>query len=194
MELLKVIIHLARRHQFSITNVYLPPLRSDCSSNHQNDQSWLDHFSKEPDLVCVDFNVHSSSWDYYVSTDLWGSALRVWMEAHLKVLLIDGSPTRAVWCDKSAGVSMPDVSLVDTVMSYRFSWETISELGSGHLPLLLIWAEDIKVERDHARRRPNYPTADCLLFRKCFRNGIHAVSSVRSLSKRLETYCNLNSS
>ena len=69
MELLKIIIHLARRRRISITNVYLPPHSSGLSPNHQNDQSWLDYLPKEPDLVCEDFNAHHSSWDVYVSTD-----------------------------------------------------------------------------------------------------------------------------
>ena len=70
MELQKVIIHLARRHQFITTNFYLPPHRSVYSPNHQNYQSWLDHLQKEYGLVCGDFNTHHSSWDDYVSTNL----------------------------------------------------------------------------------------------------------------------------
>ena len=183
MELQKVIIHLTRRRQVSITNVYFPPHRSGYSPNHLYVQSWLDHLPKEPGLVCGDFNAHHSSWDDYVSTDTHGSALHDWMEAHSKVVINDGSPTQAARGDQSAGISMPDVSLVDTSMAHRFSWETIPELSSEHLPLLLIWDRDIKVERVYTRRCPNYP--------KCLDNSIHAVLSIGSLSKRLEAFCNL---
>ena len=151
---LQVITHMAERRQISITNVYLTPHRLDYSSNHQNDQSWRDHLPKEPDLVCGNFNAYHSSWDYYVSTDTRGLALHDLMEAHTTAPLNDGSPTRAVRCEHSDGISTLDVTLVDTAMADRFSWETIAELGSDHLPLLLIWSEDIKVERDHTRRRP----------------------------------------
>ena len=48
------------------------------------------------------------------------------MEAHLKVELNEGSPTRAAMGLQIAGISAPDVSLVDSAMAYRFSWETIS--------------------------------------------------------------------
>ena len=58
---------------------------------------------------------------------------------------------------------MSDVSLVDTVMTDRFSLETIRELGSDRLQLLLMWDRDIKAESDHTRRHPNYPKADWLL-------------------------------
>ena len=95
-----------------------------------------------------------------VSTDPRGSALHDWIKAHSKVLLNYGSPVQAARCDQSVGISMVDVTLVDTVMADSFSWETIAELGSDNLQLLLIWGEDIKVERDHTRRRPNYPIAD----------------------------------
>ena len=79
------------------------------------------------------------------------------MVAHSKVVLNDGSPTRAMRGDKSAGISRPDVSLVETDMASRFSWETIPVLGTDHLPLLFIWDKDIKVECVHTRRRSNYP-------------------------------------
>ena len=78
--------------------------------------------------------------------------------------------------------SVLHVSLVDTLMADRFSWETVSQLGSDHLLLMLVLGEDIKVECDHTSK---------LLFRKCLDNGIHVVTSVVSLSKRLEAFCNL---
>ena len=109
MEHGKVIIHLFRRRQFSITNVYLPPHRSAYSPNHQDDQSWLDHLPKEPGLACGDFNAHHSSWDNYVSTYHRGSTLHDRMQAHSRVVLNDGSPTRAARGDQSAGISTPDV-------------------------------------------------------------------------------------
>ena len=139
---LKKVTQLARRRQFSTTIVCLHPHRSDYSSNHQNDKSWHDHLPKESSVVYGDFNAHHSSWNEYVSTDR-GSALYYWMERHARVLRNEGSPTRAARCDKSAGISAPDVSLVDTVMADRFTLETISELGSDHFPLLFKWGEDI---------------------------------------------------
>ena len=112
------------------------------------------------------------------------------MEAHSKVVQNDGSPTRATKGDQS-GISMPDVSLVDTAMAHRFSWETIPELGSDQLPLLLICDKDIKVKHVHARRRPDYPKIDWPLFHKWLDNNIHAMLSVGSMSKHLEVFCNL---
>ena len=76
-------------------------------------------------------------------------------------------------------------------MADRFSWKTIPELATDNLPLLLIWGEDIKVESAHTRRRPNYPNADWPTFHKCLDNGIHEVSSVGFLFKRLEALCKL---
>ena len=100
---------------------------------------------------------HNYSWDEYVSTDPHGSEIHDWMEAHSKIVLNDGSPTQAARGDQSAGISMPDVSPVDMVMAERFSWETIPDLGSHHLLLLLIWDKDLKVERDHNRKCLKYP-------------------------------------
>ena len=59
---------------------------------------------------------------------------------------------RAMRRSESAGINM-----LDTVMADSLSWETIPEFGSDHLPLLLIWGEDNKVERVHVIGRPNYP-------------------------------------
>ena len=60
MELPKVIIHLAKRHTIFITNVNLPPHYSDYSSNHQNNQSWLNYSAQELDLITGDFNACQS--------------------------------------------------------------------------------------------------------------------------------------
>ena len=95
-------------------------------------------------------NAHHSSWDDYVSTDHRGAAIHDWMEAHSKVVLSVGSPTCAAKGAQRTGVSAPDVSLVDAAMAHRFSSETISELGSDHIPLLLILDMYIGVERVHA--------------------------------------------
>ena len=73
------------------------------------------------------------------------------------VVINDGTPTRAARGDQCAGISTPDDWLVETAMTYRFSWETIQELGSDHIPLLLIWVKDIKEECVLSRRRPKYP-------------------------------------
>ena len=113
------------------------------------------------------------------------------MEAHSLVVLTDGSPTRAVRGDLSAGISAPDISLVDMVMAHCFSWEAIPELGSDLLLLLLIWDKDIKVEHVHTRMHPNYPIADCPLLHKCLDNSIHVVLSVGSLSRLLDAFCYL---
>ena len=106
------------------------------------------------------------------------------MEAHSKVVLNGGSQTRATRGDQSAAISTPDASLVDMAMAHHFSWETIPELGSDHVQLLLIWDKYIKVEHVHTRRRPNYPKADLPLFHKCFDNNINAVLSDEPLSRR----------
>ena len=73
------------------------------------------------------------------------------------------------------------------VMAHCFLWETIPEHGSCHLPLSLVWDKDIKVKRVRTRRRPIYPIADWPFFHKCLDNSIHAVLSVMSLSRRLES-------
>ena len=91
----------------------------------------------------------------------------------------DGSPTRAARGDQSAGITTPDVSLVDTAMAHRFSWETIPELGLDHHPLLLIWDKDIKVERVRTRRPPttpkqiglSYTHASITVSMQCYQSG-----------------------
>ena len=143
------------------------------------------------DLVCGDIDAHDSSWDDYASTDPCGSAQNYWMEAQSNVVLNDGSPTRAARGNQSAGISASDASMADTVMAHRFSCENIPEHGLDHFPSLNIWDKDIKVEGDHTRRRSNNPNADRPLIHKCLDNGIYAVLSVGSQSKRLEALCNL---
>ena len=45
------------------------------------------------------------------------------------------------------------------------------------------WDMEIKMERVHNRRRPNYPKEDWPLFHKCLDRSIHTVLSIGSQSK-----------
>ena len=185
MELQKVIIHLARRRKFFITNVYLPAHCSDYSSSHQGDQSWLYHLPKEAGLVCGDFNAHHSSFYDYVYADPQGSALLNWMEAHSKAVLSDGSQTRGLtkvlesvhrisfwlirlWLIASHG--KPFQSLAQTT-----SCCFLCGIGT------LWWSVTIPIDAPSTPKRIG-------LFHKYLDNGIHAVSSVRSMSKGLEAF------
>ena len=139
----------------------------------------------------MDINAHHSSWEEHISSDARGSALLDWMESHSTIVPSDGSPTRAETGDHSPGISTQDVSLVDTVMAYRFTWESIPEIGSDYLPLVLFLDKDIMVDCDLTRRRPKYSKADWSLIHKCFDNGIHAVSSFGFMQRRMEVISNL---
>ena len=124
-----------------------------------------------------------------VSLDHRGSVRHHWMDVRSMVELNEGSPARTASGDQNAGISILDVSLEYAAMNHRFSWETIPEFGSNHLPLLLIWDKDIKVEHVHTWRRSTYQKTDRPLFHKCIDNRINAVSSVGSLPSRLEAFC-----
>ena len=83
------------------------------------------------------------------------------------------------------------MSLVVAVTTERLTYKTTQRLVSDEPLLLLIRGDDINEECDHILRRLNYPKEDWLLFRKCFDNGIHAMTSFLTLSNCLVVFGDL---
>ena len=141
---------MARKCQFSITNIYLPPHHSYYSSNHQNEESWLDHLPKVPGLVCgtsllitipgMIMSVQTLGTRHF--TTRWMSTPRLCLVMVLKC---------ETW-----GVAR----VLESVQRlYRWSirlW-LIASHGKPFKCLARTTSHCIKEECDHTRRAPNTP-------------------------------------
>ena len=102
-----------------ITNVYIPPASS-----------------------CIgDFNAHHSSW-YSSSTDTRGTMLENMVSGSNFGILNWDSPTRL---PGNANPSSPDVSLASASLITSTNWQTKTNLGSDHLPILISLQMDVTI-------------------------------------------------
>ena len=113
-----------------ISNIYIPPT-SSCTAGYQPS---IDHLMTTPDtLVLGDFNAHHSSW-HATSTDTRGKNLADSICNFDFGILNWDTPTRL---PSNATPSSPDVSLASSSLITSTNWNTITTLGSDHLPILI---------------------------------------------------------
>ena len=111
-------------------NVYIPPA-SSCSNGYQ---SSIEHLLTIPDILILgDFNAHHPSW-YSRSTNTRGSKMADSINGSDYGILNWVSPTRV---PTNAEPSSLDVSLASSSLITSCSWQTLSTLSSGHLPILI---------------------------------------------------------
>ena len=90
-------------------------------------------------LILGDFNAHHSAW-YSSSTDTRGTLLENVVSGSNFGILNWDSPTRL---PGNANPSSPDVSLASSSLITSTNWQTKTNLGSDHLPIL------ISLQMDH---------------------------------------------
>ena len=121
-----------------ITNVYIPPA-SSCIGGYNPS---LDHLMMTTDtLILGDFNAHHSSW-YSSSTDTRGTMLENMVYGSNIGILNWDSPTRL---PGNANPSSPDVSLASASLITSTNWQTKTNLGSDHLPILISLQMDVTI-------------------------------------------------
>ena len=113
-----------------ITNVYIPPATS-CTGGYNPS---LYHLMMMTDtLILGDFNAHHSLW-YSSSTDSRGIMLENMVSGSNFGILNWDSTTRL---PGNANPSSPDVSLASASLIISTNWQTKTNLGSDHLPILI---------------------------------------------------------
>ena len=125
-----ILLPTSSRRSSSITNVYIPPE----SLTHTRDFSSL---PSAQGLICGDFNAHHPVWDDVARSDDRGTALFQWVEDNSKLVLNDGTPTRASRNNQGPGFSSSDITLVDADAANSFDWSVLNELNSDHFPVLI---------------------------------------------------------
>ena len=137
-----------------ITNVYIPPA-SSCTGGYNTS---LDHLMMTTDtLILGDFNVHHSSW-YSSSTDTRGTMLESMVSGSNFGILTWDSPTRL---PGNTNPSSPDVSLAWASLITSTNWQTTTNLGSDHLPILISLQMDVTITPIQHRTSINLKKANC---------------------------------
>ena len=120
------------------TNVYIPP-ESSCARCYLPS---LDHLMMTTDtLILGDFDTHHSTW-YLGSTDTRGTLFENMISGSNFSILNWDLPT-SVPCN--ANQSSSDVSLASTSLITTTNWQTKTNLGSDHLPILISLQMDFTI-------------------------------------------------
>ena len=142
-----------------ITNVYIPP-ESSCAGGYLPS---LDYLMMTTDTIILgDFNAHYSAW-YSSSTDMRGSLLENILSGSNFGILNWDSPTGL---PGNANSYSPDVSLAPASLITSTSWQTKTNLGSDHLPILISLQIDLTINTIPHRTSFNLKKANWDRYRK----------------------------
>ena len=136
-----------------ITNVYIPTSSSGTGGYNLS----LDHRMMTTDtLILGDFNAHHSSW-YSSSTDSGDTMLESMVSGSNFGILNWDSPTRL---PGNSNPSSPDVSFASSSLITSTNWQTKTNLGSDHLPILISLQMDVTVNPIQHRSSINLKNAN----------------------------------
>jgi len=148
LELQALIIPVSARLNLCLANAYLSPEPSANLTSTTPPNAWLQQLEAvRADVIYGYLNVHHVVWDVYAQAITRGAMLLDWMEDNAKSSLSDGAPTRSARFNQGSGFSTPDITIVRSGIVDRFRWETLQELGSDYLPILVRWNQGMKVKR-----------------------------------------------
>ena len=107
-------------------------------------------------FILGDFNAHHSSW-YSSSTDSRGNMLESMVSGSNFGILNWDSPTRL---PGNASPSSSDVSLASASLITYINWQTKTNLGSDHLPILISLQMDVTINTIEHRSSINIKKAN----------------------------------
>ena len=120
------------KHNITLINIYIPP----ASSTPPDFTLHLDHLNNlHNTYILGDLNAHDNTWLTTQNPDTRGTTLQQQLHRYT-ILNNPHTPTRKPY-NISTQPTSPDLSLATPDLSLRSSWETLHELPSDHLPILI---------------------------------------------------------
>ena len=147
--------HLAIKvGNLSIINLYIPP-QSSCNTPDYS-PSLTQFLHGEETIIIGDLNAHDALW-FSALADQRGSKFSDEIGAANFGVLNEDHPTRL---PTTGQASSPDISLASTDTLPYTSWETKTEMGSDHLPIVITIETDFKETKSDNRTFTNFKKAD----------------------------------
>ena len=103
------------------------------------------------DILLGAFNAHSDVWDKAVTEkpslrDRRGDMIEDWLMDTDMTCLNDGRPTRNARQEGHMDTA-PDLSIVQSSLMEKFSWDTLDDTGSDHKPILITYREGFEIPK-----------------------------------------------
>ena len=137
----------------NIYNIYIPPT-SSCTTGFKPNFNTL--LPDGDSLVLGDVNAHDSLWHSSIQ-DSRGSDLAEEIGNSPYGVLNENSPTRV---PSNGPKTSPDISLASTSLIPSTEWNTITSLGSDHLPIIIKIGTNVQPIKSDFRNFINFNKAD----------------------------------
>jgi len=133
LELQSIRIQIHKR-SYNITNIYIPPTDST-PPGYTPQLEHLNTFNNS--LILGDFNAHDPTWLTTQQTDTRADTITTQLDTHI-ILNDPHTPTRKPFNIHTQPTS-PDISFATPDITLRSSWNTLQELSSDHIPILITY-------------------------------------------------------
>ena len=143
----------------SLINIYIPPT-SSCESGYQ--PTLQPYFSHGDALILGDINAHDQLWHSRIQDSRGQLLAEEILDSNLGVMNED-VPTRL---PSNNQPTSPDISLASHSLLPHAKWETVTSLGSDHLPIIITISTNIKPSYSENRKYINFNKADWKTFQE----------------------------
>ena len=134
-----------------ITNIYIPPT-SSCVQGYTPS---LQPFLTDDSLILGDINAHDELWFSSIQDTRGANLAEEIAESNFGVLN-ENTPTRV---PSNNQPTSPDISMASYSLLPNSKWETITSLGSDHLPIIITLSTTIKPSLSENRKYINFNKA-----------------------------------
>ena len=130
-------VRILGERPITIWNLYRPPIRSSEDDDRQ-DAFAPDALPNDDDTIIIgDFNAHHPQWDYNCDeADSVGQRMGDWLTRVGWTSLNNGDPTFLSY--RTGSRTAPDLAACSTGLANRSTWQLGPDLGSDHLPMLVV--------------------------------------------------------
>ena len=178
-------VKLARKKWLYITNTYIPP---------PNSKGQVINFrpeiipTKDPGIICGDFNAHCPIWDHNQPSDTRGEEVLDWLVVNNLSALNDGHPTRINRA--TSNDSTPDITIASPTAKDKCEWTVDDPLASSdHSPIIISYRGTVKLQPvipREARWRTN--GVDWTKFQDALEKEASNFKSTRNIKQRMERF------
>ena len=194
IELLIQKIHLSNTKHLHIANIYIPP-RNTRNPNHNNEdqtiEQCLQYITTNTNTILTgDINAHSQTW-YSAYNDHRGEIISTYITNSNHTFLNTNTPTRKPNNINQQNTS-PDITTIEEHLKRHTTWNTLNELHSDHLPILITFntKSNFRIQQ-HRHTYTNYKRANWTEFTREIENKLQDTNNTDNIHSDTKTLTNI---
>ena len=185
-------IHLSPNKHIHITNIYIP---SRGALTQQEEDTLIKNTfdfltGTKHNIITGDVNAHSTLW-HSTTDDHRGETIADLILESDHIILNENKPTRKPNNADQQDTS-PDITTIHTDLYTQATWDTLTELSSDHLPILITLNTKTNFRLTQSRSTfTNYNKADWTLFTQEIEEALHDVLPPQNIHTDTKTLTNI---